>query len=269
MLALALGAAAHAWFRFRHYIVDDAFISFRYAERLANGHGLTWTPGPPVEGYSDLLWVLLLAAGQVLGLPHDITARVLGVTALVALVVMLGFDPIRLRPEPQRLWASAFAACTGGFAIWAMGGLEPTLVCAFVVAALMAIDRQIALGRGAVGLAVWVGLLIALRVDGFVLAIALLGVAVLRTRSVRPWVAPIFTALVVFLLILAHRQIQYNEWIANTVRIKVAMTPIRVANGFSWVAEGCAAHGAIGLAGLLALIAPACRQSAAWRRRCG
>src|SRR3989442_3898513 len=39
---------------------DDAYISYRYAQNLARGHGLVFTPGERVEGYSNLLYVLLL-----------------------------------------------------------------------------------------------------------------------------------------------------------------------------------------------------------------
>ena len=40
---------------------DDAFISFRYAENLANGQGLVFNPGERVEGYSNPLWTVLFA----------------------------------------------------------------------------------------------------------------------------------------------------------------------------------------------------------------
>ena len=46
-----------AWF-----LCDDAFISFRYARNLLEGHGLVFNPGERVEGYTNLLWVLELAA---------------------------------------------------------------------------------------------------------------------------------------------------------------------------------------------------------------
>ena len=45
------------------FLSDDALISLRYARRLVEGHGMTWTDGERVEGYTDLLWVLLVAAG--------------------------------------------------------------------------------------------------------------------------------------------------------------------------------------------------------------
>ena len=50
-------------------VAEDAFIAFSFAKNLASGHGLVWNPGePPVEGYTDFLWVLLSAAAIRLGL---------------------------------------------------------------------------------------------------------------------------------------------------------------------------------------------------------
>ena len=41
---------------------EDAFITFRFAKNLANGHGLLWNIGEsPVEGYTNFLWLLLSA----------------------------------------------------------------------------------------------------------------------------------------------------------------------------------------------------------------
>ena len=41
---------------------DDAFITFRYAEHVASGNGLVWNiGGPHTEGYTNFLFVLLLA----------------------------------------------------------------------------------------------------------------------------------------------------------------------------------------------------------------
>jgi len=45
------------------FFVDDSFIALRYVWRLLHGRGLTWTDGDHVEGYSNLLWVLIVAAG--------------------------------------------------------------------------------------------------------------------------------------------------------------------------------------------------------------
>jgi hypothetical protein len=49
------------------YIVDDAYISFRYAKNLAEGHGFVFNVGSHVEGVTNLLWTVLLAAAFKVG----------------------------------------------------------------------------------------------------------------------------------------------------------------------------------------------------------
>lgn len=42
-------------------LFDDAYISFRYARNLLEGHGLVFNPGERVEGYTNFLWTVLTA----------------------------------------------------------------------------------------------------------------------------------------------------------------------------------------------------------------
>ena len=83
------GAALHALY-FDH-IADDAYISFRYAANWAEGNGPVFNPGEYVMGYSNFLWVALLAAGEWLGVAAPVAAPVLGIAlgwALLALVYL-------------------------------------------------------------------------------------------------------------------------------------------------------------------------------------
>jgi hypothetical protein len=59
-------------------LIDDAYISVRYAYNLNAGLGLVYNPGEPVEGYSNLLWTLLLTVPLRLGLAVDTFAIVAG-----------------------------------------------------------------------------------------------------------------------------------------------------------------------------------------------
>lgn len=61
-------------------MLDDAFISFRYAENVANGWGLVWNNGYPVEGYSNFLWVVLLAWGIKLGIQPEIFSHIISLS---------------------------------------------------------------------------------------------------------------------------------------------------------------------------------------------
>ena len=69
MIAIALVFLAHVLYL--NGVAEDAFIALRFARNLAHGHGLVWNPGtPPVEGYTDFLWVIAAAGGN-----GDWTAR--------------------------------------------------------------------------------------------------------------------------------------------------------------------------------------------------
>ena len=87
-LALALVAfVAHARIYWQ-WTEDDAFISFRYAQNLAQGHGLVFNPGERVEGYSNFTWVLLSAAALRHGGDPEQVAKVAGLlSGLLALAL--------------------------------------------------------------------------------------------------------------------------------------------------------------------------------------
>ena len=67
-------------------IIDDAYISFRYARNLAEGHGLVFNPGEYVEGSTSLLWTLLMALPEALHISVSSFAFSLGlILGLLAL----------------------------------------------------------------------------------------------------------------------------------------------------------------------------------------
>lgn len=57
----------------RYFVLfEDAMISMRYARHLADGHGLVWNIGePPIEGFTNLLWVLWMSVAHRLGLAES------------------------------------------------------------------------------------------------------------------------------------------------------------------------------------------------------
>ncbi len=70
-------------FRLR-FPFDDVYITFRYAEHVASGHGLVWNiGGPHTEGYTNLLFVLLLAAARFITSDLLLAAQILGLSATI------------------------------------------------------------------------------------------------------------------------------------------------------------------------------------------
>jgi arabinofuranosyltransferase len=72
------------------YTIDDAFITFRYAENLTNGWGLSFNQSPPhVEGYTSLLWTLVMAIPHAIGLDAVLVSKLLGVSLTLATVIVI------------------------------------------------------------------------------------------------------------------------------------------------------------------------------------
>ena len=109
------------------FITDDAFISFRYVRNLLEGHGLVFNPGEYVEGYTNFLWVLELAAiWRVLGLRPEHVANWLSVIYTVGTIAVLLWWVARmpfLRHRGLMAWMALGLICSSAtFAVWTSGG---------------------------------------------------------------------------------------------------------------------------------------------------
>ena len=67
---------------------DDAALTFRYAERLAAGRGLSFNDHERVNGASNGLYTLALGGLRWIGLPVEGTALAMGALAFVAVIVL-------------------------------------------------------------------------------------------------------------------------------------------------------------------------------------
>lgn len=117
------------------YSMDDAFITFRYAENLVNGHGLVFNPGDsPVEGYSNFLFLLILSGLHWLGGGTLLSAKVIGLTSF-ALTGWLWFR--RYQNDSSALWliGPLFLLCPLT-AFWGSSGLELGLHALIIVLAI-------------------------------------------------------------------------------------------------------------------------------------
>jgi len=117
-------------------VAEDSFIAFRYARNLASGHGLTWNVGQlPVEGYTNYLWVLLLAFATVLHLNVPLFSQFVGIAAGVAVIIYtfrFAHDILHQRTI-HSLIPCVLLAVSGPFATWAGSGMETTLFALLVL----------------------------------------------------------------------------------------------------------------------------------------
>jgi hypothetical protein len=122
---------------FWSWTVDDAGISFAYAHNLARGYGLVAQPGVvPVEGYSNLLWVLILVPFFVMHLFNPILTPKLLAHAFVFAGFYLYLREAALQRHGERLVAVAGLSLAGlqsSLVIWCVSGLETGLYVLLLV----------------------------------------------------------------------------------------------------------------------------------------
>ncbi len=230
VVALTLAVAAVFAFNVERYFFlgDDAFISFRYAANLAAGDGLVWNPGEYVEGYTNFLWVLIMAAGMRLGIAPEGLSSALGIASGAGVLLLLGrFSAKRLGALHPVVWLPLFTlALSRSFTAWSSGGLATQFFTLLVVAAQLQFIRE----RRGESQHVWVSsLLFALatltRPEGglFTLVTGLFFLSSVVRRRTSPrdlcvWVLPWV------LLVGTHflwRHGYYDAWLPNTFYAKV------------------------------------------------
>ncbi|HSN29891.1 MAG TPA: hypothetical protein VLT45_26570, partial [Kofleriaceae bacterium] len=131
--AIVAGAAALALAHAlsKTWLCDDAFISFRYADHLAHGHGLVFNLGERVEGDTNFLWTLWIAVGRVLGADAPGWAIVWGLACYAAAFALLTRRSLQIDDLPT---ASLFAAAHVAWAEFATSGLETSAYTLLVFA---------------------------------------------------------------------------------------------------------------------------------------
>ncbi|MCK4632122.1 MAG: hypothetical protein KAT79_02560, partial [candidate division Zixibacteria bacterium] len=209
---------------FWDFSIDDVFISFRYAENLTDGYGLVFNPGDsPVEGYSNFLWVLLLAFTYKLGWPTYLVAKVIGVIFTLATAGLWSWF-FRNDTRPV-VWLAApiFLICPIT-ALWAVSGLELGLYAFLVASVVISL-----LGQSGLHHSRWVYpslvLLVLCRPEGFIIgavAVLLASYTDLRetTLNIKVRAFQLGTVIATTLSLMAFRVYIFGYPLPNTIYAK-------------------------------------------------
>lgn len=213
---------------FWDFSIDDVGISWRYARHLADGQGLTWNlGGPPVEGYSNFLWVLMIAVPGAIGMDIELASKILGFVLMCGNILLFGILLRRLLNESRfwwvPLWIVAFAP---EWTMWSMSGLEIAMFGTFLLVALFAFACDGG-GRSLLMSFAFSGLVLT-RPEGFAAAAIMLGVWTLLMRGApmrSRWSrirAPLLTLLITFGSLVAFRLWYFGYPLPNTVYAKIS-----------------------------------------------
>ncbi|MFQ5421581.1 MAG: hypothetical protein ACE5EY_14605, partial [Anaerolineae bacterium] len=135
------------------WLDDDQMISMRYGRHLAQGKGLVWNEGEPVEGYTNFLWTAVMAGVHLLGVPSPLTSLVIKLInlALAGWVLWLSEKLMRLlhfqvetavsvETAVPFLWLT-LALCLD-VVYWSANGFETTLLTAVFLLVIVRILGQ-------------------------------------------------------------------------------------------------------------------------------
>lgn len=251
LAAICAAALALQIYHFWPFMGDDAYISLRYSQRLLEGHGLTWNDmRPAVEGYSNLLWVLMCAGLGALGMNLESAAHLLGIVTTVAGIVAVGAQVYRDFPAKVR-FISALIGClalslSAPVAVWSLGGLEQPLLAALLAWAAYFGVRWVSTAKGnprdADAMGVLLGLAVLSRADAVLFTVLFYAGAVLadgiraRTLIARSRLLPI--PILFFVGQELFRHAYYGAWLPNTAYVKVAFTLHRLYTGLRYEVYG-------------------------------
>lgn len=141
---LWVALAAFSFANLYHFnVIDDAYISFQYTRNLVSGNGVVFNPGEYVEGYTNFLWIVVLAPFYAIAnaLSAQFTPIAISVSIVLALV-----DLTLLFLIARRLFHRDWVAITltlfvcaldNAYVGYAMGALEIHLLIAFVLGAIL------------------------------------------------------------------------------------------------------------------------------------
>jgi hypothetical protein len=244
------------WF---HYIPDDTYIGLRYARNLADGEGLVFNPGERVEGYTNFLWIILLAAVAKAGIPLVPAARALSLLSSIGTLVLawracrhLIAEEIKLRDGTVaasgtsaggRSIAAAAAplmlAASAPFVTWSLSGTEIPLFTFLLTAGMMLLST----GRPARPVFAVFAALTLVRPEGA--AFFALAAVLLVVRGERPRRVAAEGALVAAFLLapyVAWKIYWFGGMLPNTFYAKTGAPIVQLRNGLDYTARFAAWH---------------------------
>jgi hypothetical protein len=225
-LLIGLAQLAHYW----PEVIDDSFITFRYARNFVHGFGFAFNPGDgQVEGFSNPTWLWIQIAALKLGVVDLLSfTKILGIALYVATLFGVWVLAGGLKPgaRPRTLIAPALFALNPFAAYHAVVGLETPLYVALLVGCACAVPslatRPV---RTTWLLAALLSLVIATRPEGFGYAIALLVTAAIvhRGTEATDYVLAVAVATVgSFLILEIWRWHQFDLFLPNTAFAKMS-----------------------------------------------
>ncbi|MEZ4861306.1 MAG: hypothetical protein R3C14_08365 [Caldilineaceae bacterium] len=164
------------------YDVDDAPITYRYAENLATGVGFVYNPGERILGTSTPLYAMLLALLRLVGLPIPLASNSLNfISSLLITYLVMALTNYLTHSWWAGILSALYLLVQGPFLRFTMSGMETPFYTLLILLAIYAL----LMGKSHWA-AAWAALAFLTRLDGLVIVGAVL-LALWVQRRKLPW----------------------------------------------------------------------------------
>ena len=249
LTSLTLALAAYAYLsRSLNFIQDDAYITYRYVANYLDGHGLVYNLGERIEGFTNFGWVVLLAAGETVGLDQMWLSQLVGFlcgAGIIILTLLLAQQAF----EDEFKWFALVPVLLVGanmsLAYWAPAGLETAAFGFLTLLSLWLYLRRSWLLIFALTLSVW------MRPEG-----ALIAGMLILTEFLSELTVPKYTllaaavALVLSLPMVGFKLLYFGSIFPNPFFAKTGFDSVQLSNGLEYTGRFLSHYGFWG-AGLL------------------
>ena len=230
-------------------LFDDALISMRYAHNLVSGYGLVWNPGenPPVEGYTNFAWTLLMSAVLLVcsKTVAPIVVSALGAATLLASGLVVRRILQRVEAPPALQIAGVLVVLTYyPLVYWTLRGMEVGLLAWLVlygveIALRPAPATETQAGREIATLSAVAGLGFLTRNDSILMFAPVLAAALHGRGGRRHALAAIVPLGLCIVFQFAFRYAYYHELMPNTYVLKMTGVSLseRLSRGLDAFAE--------------------------------
>lgn len=207
-----------------YFLQDDMMISMRYARNLVDGFGLVWNPGERLEGFTNPLWTLIMAAVHLLPLPDRLTSLPVMIISAIAGLICLPLSQrwareLGANATTQKLVLLAVLVNAAVIAC-ALLAFEQGIITTLLMFAVLALLDDIKTGS----LKPWgylcLGIIPLIRMDAAILSVAA-GLWVIYEHPKRfKVISCLALAVIPSIAAMLIRHAYYGDWLPNTYYLK-------------------------------------------------
>lgn len=211
-------------------LVDDAMVSMRYAQHIAQGFGAVWNIGDkPVEGFTNPGWLFIMTLFHLFAIPASkVSLSMMIVSVMVLLINTWVVYQICSVLQPGSKYAPSIAAGITAFyfplVFWSLRGMEVGLLTLLIDSVLLTalqfkFDRK---KRAPFLLGLLFAITLFVRLDSIlqilIMCVYLVSLNIFNLRRVT---LPVLIVILTCIVILVFQKIYFGDFLPNTYYQKV------------------------------------------------